>query len=397
MTVRYWTLLLSLALLGVSEASEAACDQTLSVGANVASAVSNAPNGSTICLNNGNYGFVRLYDIARTGYVTLTSSSGHGATIQPDPGNAQYIRFQSLTIPGGLANSCSKHIQWIGNVFTDMMTLSNSGCSNLDILFDGNTFNEIDVGGGYEGRLSVVYGCPSGVTIKNNTFSGGVSDGIQVLGGACSVKIGPGNVFSGILESQCGAVHCDAIQFYGAGANNVIEGNYFKNGDTFLMMPDGSNNVTVRNNVFDGGGVSYEYKLQFGSAANLIFEHNTIYNASVAIDSKTGSAASSNAIVRNNIISGFSVFKTTGGSGCTNCTFSNNLFDDSGAARGSGNVIGAPTYVGGGSNPSTWPGFQLTTSSLGYRAASDGMDIGSTVFTSSTQIAPNPPTNVSAQ
>ena len=305
MKLRHIVSVALVAILGISQAANAACDQTLSPGANVTSAVASAPNGSTICLNNGNYGWVKLYDISRTGYVTLTSTSGHGATIQPDPGNAQFIKFQSLTIPGGLSNSCSKHIQWIDNVFTDMMTVTNNGCSNLDIVFDGNTFNNINVGGGYEGRLSIVYGCPSGVTIKNNTFTGGVSDGIQVLGGACNVQIGPGNVFSEILESKCGAVHCDAIQFYGAGGNNVIEGNYFKNGDTFLMMPDGTSNVTVRNNVFDGGGVSYEYKLQFGSASNLLFEHNSLYNASIAIDSKTGSSASSNAVVRNNIIAGF--------------------------------------------------------------------------------------------
>jgi len=391
MKANFHHLLYLFLLCGASKAA-LACDQTLSVGANVASAVASAPNGSTICLNNGNYGTVNLFDISRSGYVTLTSTNRHGAQIKPNPGNGQYVKFQGLTIPGGLSNSCSKHVQWIDNVFTGTMTLSNNGCSNMDLLFDGNTFNDINVGGDdYEGRLSVVYGCPSGVTIRNNTFSGGVSDGIQVLGGACNVQIGPGNVFSNILESRCGSVHCDAIQFYGAGANNVIEGNYFKSGDTYLMMPDGSSGVTVRNNVFDGGGVSYEYKLQFGSASNLLFEHNTVYNASVAIDSKSGSSASTNATVRNNIISGYSQFKTSGGSGCSNCTFSTNLFDDSGSLRGSPTLVGAPSYVGGGTNPSTWTGFQLTTSSLGARGATDGLDIGSTFFGGSASPSPPPP------
>ena len=58
------TLTLSVILLGLSQVSFAACDQTLSPGANVASAVSNAANGTTICLNNGNYASVDLFNIA---------------------------------------------------------------------------------------------------------------------------------------------------------------------------------------------------------------------------------------------------------------------------------------------------------------------------------------------
>ena len=59
------------------------CTQTLSVGANVASAVSSASNGSTICLNSGNYGTVNFSNIARSDYVTVRSTSGVGATIGP--------------------------------------------------------------------------------------------------------------------------------------------------------------------------------------------------------------------------------------------------------------------------------------------------------------------------
>ena len=44
-----------------------ACSQTLSVGANVVGAVASAASGSTICLNNGDYGTVNLWDIARSG------------------------------------------------------------------------------------------------------------------------------------------------------------------------------------------------------------------------------------------------------------------------------------------------------------------------------------------
>jgi hypothetical protein len=360
--------------------SMAACDQTLSLGAGLASAISNASTGTTICLNSGNWGTVDLFNINRGGYVTVKSASSRGATITPRVGNSRYIRFESLTVSGLLQNSCSTHIQWVNNTFVDMSAVTNSGCSNLDTIFDGNTFNNINVGpNSYEGRLSIVYGCPSGITVRNNTFSGGISDGIQVLGGACNVQIGPGNVFQNILEANCGAVHCDAIQLYGAGANVNIEGNWFKNGDTFIMAPDGSDNLLVKNNVFDGTGVAYPFKLQFGTASSLTFQHNTLKDASVAIDSKTGTPASTNANVQNNVHVGASSYKTTGGSGCSNCVFANNLFDNSGDALGSTNVIGAPTFSGG-SSPATWAGWRMANGSLGKSAGSDGLDMGATYF-----------------
>ena len=87
-------------LLGSSQVSWAACDQTLSPGANVASAISSAANGTTICLNSGSYGSVNLFNIARSGYVTVKSASGKGAAIAPQVGKTNYVRFESLTISG---------------------------------------------------------------------------------------------------------------------------------------------------------------------------------------------------------------------------------------------------------------------------------------------------------
>jgi hypothetical protein len=368
-------------LLGASQASFAACDQTLSPGANVASAVSSAATGSTICLNSGNYGSVNLFNIARSGYVTIRSTSAKGASIAPQLGNTKYVRLESLTISSDvLQNSCSTHVQWVNNDFAGRgMTLSNNGCGNLDTLIDGNSFTNFNVGGGYEGRLSLVYG--SGITVTNNFFgNGGASDGIQLIGGVSNVNISK-NTFSGILESLCGNVHCDAVQLYGAGTGIVLDSNYFANGDTFIMAPDGTSNLTIKNNVFNGSGVSYAYKIQLGSASNAVFNHNTLVNASAAFDSKTGSPASYNVTAQNNIFASGSGYKTSGGSGCSSCTISSNL-------------TGTPTYVGG-TNPTTFTGFQLTSSSQGYKAATDGYDMG--VVFSGTTSAPTvlaSPTNL---
>jgi hypothetical protein len=376
-------LLITILLLGASQASVAACDQTVNPGANLASVVSNAPSGTTVCLNSGSYGTVNLSDLKRSGFVTIQSTNGKGATISPQIGNSTFIRLSSMTINGALQNSCSRSIEWIDNSVTDSITLTNSGCSgSLATLFDRNSFPSISVGGGYEGRLSLIYG--SGITITNNTFGpGGASDGIFMGGNVSNVTIGPGNIFTGILEANCGSVHCDAVQGYGTGSGIVIQGNLFEKGDTFIMMPDGSSGIAVRDNVFNGNGVSYPDKIQFGSAGNPIFQHNTLINVRASFDSKTGTSATSNALAENNIMAAGSSFKTANGSGCSACTFRTNLFSSSGDSIGTASIIGTPTFVGGGT-PTTWAGFQVTATSKGYRAASDGKDMGANVSGTST-------------
>ncbi|MGZ3770418.1 MAG: hypothetical protein ACXVCP_12810 [Bdellovibrio sp.] len=372
--------------------ANAACDQTLSPGNDVVAAVTNAPNDSTICLNAGSYGTVNLTKISRSGYVTIQSISARDASIAPQLYSTNFVRFKSLTISADISQTaCSTHVQWLNNDFTGRgMTLSNQNCSNLDVLIDGNIFRNYKFPAGwYNGHLNIVYG--SGVTVSNNYIGGsavdGSSDGIQVLGQATNITIGPGNVFSDILQSLCPNSHCDAIQLYGAGPNTVISGNYFYNDDTFIMAPDGSDYVTVTNNVFDGSSIGYPGKLQFGSANNPLFEHNTVINTNVGFSSKTGNPASTNVVAKNNILKG-GFFDTTEGSGCSNCTFTRNLFYDSGNASGVNNLIGIPTYVGG-SAPTTQAGFQLTSSSLGYKAALDGLDMGTTYYGTGALPAPS--------
>jgi|APLak6261659701_1056019.scaffolds.fasta_scaffold06876_1 hypothetical protein len=371
-----------LTLLGASHASWAACDKTLSPGADVASAVSSAPNGSTICLNSGNYGTVNLTNITRSGYVTIQSTTDKGASISPQLWNTDYVRLQSLAISSSASQQgCSVHVQWVNNKIDGAgLTLKNPNCGNIDTLVEGNSFRNYNFPAGwYNGRLNVVYG--SGVTVRNNYFGdGGNADGIQVLGQASDVNI-TGNTFSGILQSLCGDMHCDSIQLYGAGPRVVINGNHFYNDSVFIMAPDGSDDVTVTNNVFDGSSVNYAGKVQFGSANNPRFEHNVVLNTNVGFSSKSGQPASTNVVAKNNILKG-GRFDTSVGNGCSNCSFTRNLFYTSDIASGTNNLVGIPTYVGGAA-PTKYTGFQLTSSSLGYKVATDGSDMG-VVFTGTT-------------
>lgn len=294
------------------------CTTTLDPGADVAAALKSAASGSVVCLNSGNYGTLKLNDIMRSSYVTLKSVAKHGAYAgKLEVYRSTFVRVQDMSFGWGLQEACAKNIEYVGNKWAEPYTLKNEGCGDIATTFDGNTFPNVDVGGGYEGRLSIVYG--SGVTLKNNTFGpGGKSDGVFIGGGASNILL-KGNKFTGISQAACGAVHCDAFQIYGGGTGIVLEENIFEKGDTFIMAPDGSDGVTVKNNSFDGTGIGNVYKVQFGSARNLVFTGNKATTSSVAIDSKTGQPASTNAVATGNTMVN-SHFKTSGGNGCTNCT-----------------------------------------------------------------------------
>lgn len=376
-----------LGMLGAGQAAQAACDQTLNPGSSVANAVASAPAGSTICLNAGSYGSVNLSNISKAGDVTVQSTSGTGATLALNIAQSNHLKFQNLTVTGLSIDTNqrggTKNVTVRGSTFTGQAVLNMGNNGNANILLDGNTFDGISVCGScYEGRLEVIANpsssLPSGVTISNNHFGkAGESDGIQI--GANGVVIGPGNVFDGIVQGSYSR-HVDSIQLYGS-SNTTITGNYFASGDVYIMAPDGGLNERITNNVFRGSG-SYYWKIQMGSHDNSVFEHNTVTGSmGVSVDAKVGESSSTNALVRNNVMAG-SAFKTTNSNGqqaCSNCTFTNNLFSSSSNAMGSSNVIGSPTFVGGAS-PTTWAGFQLTSSSLGYRVATDGKDLGTGVY-----------------
>jgi len=388
-------------LMGASQISFAACDQTLSPGANVASAISSAAGGTTICLNSGSYGSVNLSNIVKTSDVTVQSVSGNSAVASLIVRGSNHLRFKNLTISGMDMNATgNKNISIVNNTFKGQLKVIGSGSSSTpaNILIDGNTFDGISVCSSCsEGRLQLYDA--GGVTVSNNHFGGaGESDGIQW--GGYGGTVGPGNVFDGIIQGSYSR-HIDAIQLYGQVDHHTIIGNYFMNGDTYIMAPDGGNAVTFKNNVAKAGSGSYYWKFQFGSHSNLTFSHNTIpANIGVSIDKKSDSTIkSSNAVVQNNIMTNGAGFKTKDSSGvesCTNCTFSHNLFSSNSQAIGTNNLVGAPTFIGG-TSPTTWAGYQLTSNSLGYRAATDGSDMGTTYYgtgTPSTGVVLNAPTNL---
>jgi hypothetical protein len=382
-------------------ASAAPCDQTLSVGANIASAVAGAANGATICLNNGDYGTLTLSNITRTGFVTITSASGTGARIRPRLNNVDFVKFLSLTLTDMRVENCSTNIQVLastfvpnapGLVFWDL----SSGCggTNKQHLVDGSTFSNVAPAWG-EGRVGLVE--VNGVTLSNNLFSGHATnnggDGIQTGGNNNNIQIGPGNIFRDIRQGPCnnspGVPHCDCIQFVGGGPNHVIDGNWFDNVEVPLQHHDGSVAVVFTNNLITNAVQFWAYE---NDANNSRVEHNTIFNLTgvIAWGSNGFGGTSTGFVGRSNLIIGTSTGPTT--TGCAGCLFTHNLCRTSGQCsfNTSNGIVASPTFVGGPPDSiTTWYGWKLAAGSPGTNAGHDGLDIGANFFGG----APAPPTN----
>jgi hypothetical protein len=370
------------------------CDRTVAPGADLAAAVASAPNDSTICLATGLYGTVVFEGIERSGYVTLQSADGRLATISPQVRGSSFLAFQSLTLGGGddvMVSGCSQHIRLVDSTFANGLFVTSRGdacAAGLDILVDRDSFGDLEPAT-YEGRLSVAADdgnrVPMGLTISHSTFGPGCrSDGIQLVGGAGGVTIGPGNIFDGIEQTE-GGVHCDMIQFYSDGPPSAITGNWFRNGSVALTHHTAAPGGTR----FTDNVISNVAQLQVGQSANFVFEHNTIYNLT---DAFTINSESTNAVIRNNIFAGNTSLTTddVGHGACVDCLVSHMLCDDAEQCLGTNQIVAVPRFAGGAA-PATWAGWQLLAVSPGKSAASDGRDVGTTFYGAA---QPQPPTDV---
>jgi len=389
----------------------------------LASAISGAADGSTICLNGGNYGTVTLSNISKVSDVTIQSTTGQTAIANFSLSNTNHIKVQNMTIyslywSGGTNNTFSNNLftgdggAWNSHssmVGTGQIYYYSGGNSSANNLINGNTFKTISVCSNCaEGWISLQPGNKaSGVTISNNTFTG-PGDGDFIQTGTSGVVIGPGNSFIGNVQSWCDSHsgrHCDSIQGYGQD-HTTITGNYFSNDTIFIGNYDGGTADVITHNVFVGNNQDAGQVL-LGSSNSDVFEHNTVIGMAIGFDKKTELSQSQNGIFRNNIL----LQNSRVAFNCSGCVASYNLADSSSintcsahgseCTFGSNLITGTPTFTGGSSTTKTWSGWQLTSTSLGYRNASDGADRGITyngttaTVTASTTLVP--PANLRVQ
>jgi hypothetical protein len=361
-------------------APSSGCATTLNSGANVATALSSAADGSTVCLNAGNYTWSGT--VTKNSMTTVMPASGVTAAQvtlgYADVGASKNITIKGVTVAGGniaTSSSPASHVYFDSDIFTSGLCILTPGNTAMDVLITKSTFANISSPGcGGEGRiqvfgLNVSHTGDNGVTISNNVFGpNGCTDGIQLNGGARGTQI-LNNEFKGIKEGSCTA-HVDPIQFYG-GENTLISGNYFHGNSTGIMSGDGNGSpMTVTNNVFDTDG-EYPQQVVIGGGSGDKIMHNTFSNNAAVRVGKVNVGFSSNETITDNVLTGgiwFSESQSSAG-----MTVDYNLI--SGGGLGAHTINGSPTFVGGAS-PTTYSGFVLTTSSPGHLGASDGSDIG---------------------
>jgi hypothetical protein len=340
----------------------------------LSSVFASAQGGDVIHLAAGNYG--TFNGGSKSSVVTLVAEAGATATIEVNFGSGvNNLRLDGLTIAGAYTNG-ARNVAFVNSRFTGLVRVDTpANVSNANVVFDHDTFDGLSATAtSYEGRLTVRgydNGSPVGVKITNSHFgAGGCSDGVQIVGNAYGVEVGPGNEFSGIRQGTC-AAHVDSIQLYGSSHTQIV-GNYFHDDDTIIMAPDGGESEYIAENVMVGGG--YVPAVQLGSHRGTQFVHNTVVNIDVHVDHKSGSSASSGAVVSNNVFVNGTTNALDSGN-CSGCTVTNNLFSSNGAATGTNPIVGTPVFVGG-ANPSTYAGYQLAGTSPGRGGGSDGNDLG---------------------
>ena len=327
-----------------------------------------AAPGSVVCLA-GNFGPVTISNVHKATMVVVRPAVRSSAAIDLEIDDSSGLDVVDLTVSGLLVRR-SSNLRFSQDTFRGMAAVF-TGIRNARIMFDSNRLDGIDAGpNDYEGRLTIrgdETSTPVGVTISNNHFGYGCSDGIQVIGDATGVVIGPGNEFDHLYQGSCGP-HVDPIQLYGA-VGTVVTGNYFHdNGDGTggFESFSGDGPATVTDNVFVCSCV-YPFSIAALGGHGWFIAHNTLIGGTVRFANADSGPPSGN-IVRNNVWLGGGLSTTTSDWG----TNDHNLNSDQ---HGVGDLRGMPVFVGG-RHPDDYAGYRLAPGSRGTFAGSDGGDMG---------------------
>jgi hypothetical protein len=352
-------------------------------GSAVNSAVQGASGGQTFCFAAGSYGEIDLYAAHPGSRVTLEPVAGAAAM-------GVYFNLNgvsNVTITGfsGSASSGGLLVQSTGQGNNTNITFSynamssngvaieNNGAANANIDIAHNSFVGF-AASGEQSRVDIVSdnACPNGITVEYNRLSGGESDGIDISGNSCQTQI-THNEIDGILEQNCGGIHCDAFQDNGGGNGTVLAYNYIFNVSDCFLLDDGSSNYNIHDNVCETNSSDSSYWMQFGGAQTITLNHNTVLSTNGAqYGNDHNGNPSSNVTFTNNILYSDPV-QNAGQPVAGTFNESYNLCPS--GCTGHNEITATPTFTGG-SSPSTWTGFALASGSAGTNNSSDGLNRG---------------------
>ena len=338
--------LAAVAMLAAAPAADAV--ERTATPATLASVFASAGGGDTILLASGDYG--TFHGAIKGGLVTLTPQPGATVSMDIDFNPASNIAIDGVTITDAfITGTATKSItirnsDFPGQIWLDTRELHDSDVTLAnDVFHDWNTCASCG-----EARVFLTGGSqPSGVTIRDSKFYGGLSDGIQ--NGSYGTKI-IGNEFHDITPGSPEGVHADAIQLYGS-SHTVIRANYMHDMPEvpFIMAADGTDHELIEDNVVEGSSHGYPYITLFSDDSSII-RHNTFADGSCAFNlpcgilrlgAKDSDDPGHGTVVKDNILSEISTEGST-----TIAERSHNLLAHDGATS-PGDLPGKPTYARG--------------------------------------------------
>ena len=343
-----------------SFAATPSCDNTLSPGANVSTAIANAPSGTTICLQGGNYSGFRIAKEStnKTSYVTVVSLPGQTANFTSNItfDNARYIRLENLKINGGINfTPAGSNIEVKGNeitgdvgiyMFGDYRTVAQGGsssscpCEVTNVNIENNNIHDIDYTGSQGPGAGVGItgvGDTFNLTVKGNTIKSVASDYIQ--SGMIHDWNVDGNTFLGpsLQFPNHPSDHQDLWQIFGCETGCYDTGHLISNikfnnnvarstgtAESLLFQTAYFRNVEIQNNLFDKD--SRGTTIQIYNTDGLIYRYNT------HIEEAESAAANQAAL-----------FRDGGGTAGSNYQIDHNIFIK---LRGSGPAIGTEGRAG---------------------------------------------------
>lgn len=369
-----------------------ACTQTFTTatigtspypGDSVNTALQNGTGSTVLCFASGTYSELVFYDAVPSGVVLMRPADGasvSGISFNMNGvSNVKIDGFQGSSSTQGMTlkqtgASTNHDVTFSNNSMTSAgVVLRDSTNANANIKIEDNSFVGFTTSGEQTRMLVLsMNSCPNGVTIQRNVFGNGQADGLDLSGASCGTII-QDNEFYGILQANCGAVHCDGLQDNGGSVQTVIRRNFFHDIEDGTMAFDGTGGGwSLVDNVFEN--IAVDNVINLGGDSSSTIEHNTIIGTSSKYINFGSKAAqqSTNETVRNNISPGGIQSNGAG----TAATYTVNDYQLCAAScTGANSIVGTPTFVAGAS-PATYAGAHLTAGSTGHLAASDGLDMG---------------------
>jgi large repetitive protein len=389
---------------------------------NFATVIADASPGQVVCLASGDYSGFAGTSKSSPG-ITITSAPGAVVTFNSGM-SLDLSDVQNFTLDGtggggtmsvgGLVdmetNSDAFQNEALNLTFQNMSFSAADGNvllqgeENSNITFNRDTFVDANAkcsGGSATGLSGIFYVQPTsspttqtGLTVENSIFVASSdlwNPGRAVQDGAPMAF--KNNVITGFTDhtESASCNHIDGLQLYsGSDATTgsvTFTGNLCYDDYGCIMGFDGTSDNTITDNAcYDMETACINLYADTGSVVNHNVDEsggadpgdcNTMNESSAPIQSctdstlllnssKSGDRATTAETYTNNIdLHGPNV---QSGSLSSN---TNNMW--SGAS--SPNINGTPTYTGG-TNPTTWAGFELSSGSTGHDAGTDGLDVG---------------------